>query len=248
MIWTNNKNLSDLATQPDQWRGKSCSSWASTMHYVNVPYKTPSFSMGTSSCSKGLCVVSAITNYSRVVQNAKPFYKPFDSNSCSEPSPLAFLIHFAGDVHQPLHVSYKEDSGGNALKVTFFGQMTNLHAVWDVGLIRKYMNVTWNLFAHRLIQEIDGSPGSFNSLSAATDPVAWASEAYQVTYKSAYTFTAGKAEEISDQEWLRRQARSPSSSTPVLGDKYGQIAWPQVKMQLKRGGARLAATLNRILR
>ncbi|MFT4204538.1 MAG: S1/P1 nuclease [Chitinophagaceae bacterium] len=48
---------------------------------------------------------------------------------------LRFLIHFLGDLHQPLHVGRDEDQGGNKIKVTWFGRATNLHAVWDEALV-----------------------------------------------------------------------------------------------------------------
>jgi hypothetical protein len=48
---------------------------------------------------------------------------------------LRLLIHFVGDIHQPLHVSREEDWGGNKIKVMWFREPTNLHAVWDDKLI-----------------------------------------------------------------------------------------------------------------
>jgi hypothetical protein len=48
---------------------------------------------------------------------------------------VRLLIHIVGDVHQPMHVSREEDAGGNRIKVYWFGQPTNLHAVWDDKLI-----------------------------------------------------------------------------------------------------------------
>ena len=50
---------------------------------------------------------------------------------------LKFLIHFVGDIHQPLHVSHARDRGGNDIKVEFFHDRTNLHRMWDSGLIRR---------------------------------------------------------------------------------------------------------------
>jgi hypothetical protein len=48
---------------------------------------------------------------------------------------LRLLIHFTGDVHQPLHTGRREDQGGNRVKVTWFNNPTNLHAVWDEALV-----------------------------------------------------------------------------------------------------------------
>lgn len=48
---------------------------------------------------------------------------------------LRLLIHFVGDVHQPMHAARKEDLGGNRVRVNWFNTPTNLHAVWDESLI-----------------------------------------------------------------------------------------------------------------
>jgi len=48
---------------------------------------------------------------------------------------LKCLIHLVGDVHQPLHVGKEGDRGGNDVKVTYFGDATNIHSVWDSGII-----------------------------------------------------------------------------------------------------------------
>ena len=50
-------------------------------------------------------------------------------------SALKYVVHFIGDVHQPLHASNNDDRGGNDVAVTFMGHQTNLHAVWDNGII-----------------------------------------------------------------------------------------------------------------
>lgn len=48
---------------------------------------------------------------------------------------LKFLVHLIGDLHQPLHVGNGTDKGGNDVSVRWFGEKTNLHAVWDTDMI-----------------------------------------------------------------------------------------------------------------
>jgi hypothetical protein len=50
---------------------------------------------------------------------------------------LAFLIHFIGDIHQPMHVGKNGDLGGNKISVMFFSKITNLHSIWDEGMIEQ---------------------------------------------------------------------------------------------------------------
>lgn len=48
---------------------------------------------------------------------------------------LKLLIHLVGDMHQPLHIGHPEDKGGNMIKIRWMGRETNLHSLWDSGLI-----------------------------------------------------------------------------------------------------------------
>lgn len=62
---------------------------------------------------------------------------------------LKMLIHFIGDLHQPMHASRAEDKGGNDIQVQWFGQGSNLHKVWDQNLIESY-GMTYTELAHEL--------------------------------------------------------------------------------------------------
>ncbi|MCK0162193.1 S1/P1 nuclease [Allomuricauda sp. F6463D] len=51
---------------------------------------------------------------------------------------LKMLVHFVGDLHQPMHTSRADDKGGNDIQVQWFGEGSNLHRVWDKNLIESY--------------------------------------------------------------------------------------------------------------
>ncbi|NNF29890.1 MAG: S1/P1 nuclease [Flavobacteriaceae bacterium] len=51
---------------------------------------------------------------------------------------LKMLVHFIGDLHQPLHVGQASDKGGNDFQVQWFDEGTNLHTVWDTKIIESY--------------------------------------------------------------------------------------------------------------
>ena len=48
---------------------------------------------------------------------------------------LRFLIHFVEDLHMPMHVGDNNDKGGNRTQVRFFDRGTNMHSLWDSGMI-----------------------------------------------------------------------------------------------------------------
>ena len=67
---------------------------------------------------------------------------------------LKFLVHLIGDLHQPLHVGNGTDRGGNDYKVTWFGEETNLHRVWDSHLI-ELQKLSYKEYSNYLLLDID---------------------------------------------------------------------------------------------
>tara|TARA_B100000029_G_scaffold95753_1_gene85809 strand:+ start:2292 stop:3050 length:759 start_codon:yes stop_codon:yes gene_type:complete len=67
---------------------------------------------------------------------------------------LKFMVHLIGDLHQPLHVGNGKDRGGNDIKVSWFGEETNLHSIWDTKLIQ-HQNLSYTEYADYLLLGID---------------------------------------------------------------------------------------------
>ena len=98
-------------------------------HYVDIPIDKPHLDM-TRDCPKGDCVIAKIEEFQRTVVD--PAATPVQRREA-----LLFLIHFVGDMHQPLHCSDNKDKGGNDVKLDLFGRPTNLHSAWDGGLLAR---------------------------------------------------------------------------------------------------------------
>lgn len=64
------------------------------------------------------------------------------------------LVHFIGDIHQPLHVGHKHDRGGNDVKVEWFGEESNLHRVWDTEMI-DHQQLSYTEWGNHINRNID---------------------------------------------------------------------------------------------
>jgi hypothetical protein len=73
-------------------------------------------------------VIKAINTYVKILKTG-------NISKDDEAFALKCLIHLVGDIHQPLHVGNGTDKGGNDVRVTYFWQPSNLHRVWDTGII-----------------------------------------------------------------------------------------------------------------
>ncbi len=82
---------------------------------------------------------------------------------------LKYLVHLVGDVHQPLHAGFADDKGGNKYQVHFAKRGTNLHALWDTGLV-KSLNETPEALAARLqLSNLGAQSKDFNPALAAEE-------------------------------------------------------------------------------
>ena len=137
---------------------------------------------------------------------------------------LALLIHFVGDVHQPLHVGRTYDLGGNKIAVLWFGEKSNLHEVWDESMIEQQ-----KLSYTEFVQFID-HPAEQDVRTWQSDGVeAWAQES--IGHRKALYATAYQKTDF-------------TSGLPTLSYEYPFKNLPVVKDRLLKGGVRLAALLN----
>lgn len=127
--------MSAVASWADELRavnpalGKRSASW----HYVNIadqrlPAADNCHYQETVHCHERSCIVAALQDQSaRLANRQLPAAQRLEA--------LKFVIHFVGDVHQPMHAGYGHDKGGNDFQLQFNGRGTNLHGLWDYGML-----------------------------------------------------------------------------------------------------------------
>lgn len=111
------------------------------LHYVNFPtgdcYYQP-----RRDCPGGRCVVAAIDRAVAVLKRRK-------ASRAQRLIALKQLVHFTGDIHQPLHAGRGEDRGGNSFQLRWHDEGSNLHKLWDSGLIAD-IEPDWRRYVLRL--------------------------------------------------------------------------------------------------
>ena len=126
--------LASVSTWADEHRNPSTAPW----HYVNFPRGNCVYDEQRD-CPDGRCVVSAIKKELAILESSSPDDKRLTA--------LKYVVHFVGDVHQPLHAGYLDDRGGNTYQLQAFMKGSNLHAVWDTGLIKNLSEDTGSMAA-----------------------------------------------------------------------------------------------------
>jgi hypothetical protein len=144
---------------------------------------------------------------------------------------LQFLMHFIGDLHQPLHATDDHDRGGNELHVkTADHRPGNLHHYWDTEFVPEGETAA---VAAGLIAQISARQ---RQLWSEGTPTTWAWESFEIGRTHVYgalrrTGAAGSG-------------RGGHAGTLMLDDRYEADAQKIVAIQLERAGVRLARLLN----
>ncbi len=169
----------DRLRDTDAQRSKETSRW----HYVNFPAGQCAYDAARD-CPGGNCVVGAIQAQRVALRDrSRPLAERRDA--------LKFLVHFVGDVHQPLHASNRKDKGGNEFQISLRTDLkpeayamkhyangvmgTNLHAVWDY-----YILGSAGLGASTYAERLASAPLARSRIGKGLDPGAWAGESCQL--------------------------------------------------------------------
>ncbi len=186
-------------------------------HYVNIEIGSGGYNAARD-CSGGDCVVAQIDRDAGILSDRR-------ASRTAKVEALRFLIHFVGDVHQPLHAADRHDKGGNDIKLRRRGQRLSLHQIWDQDVV-----LALGQDSQRIAAQADASlsPQQEQQISrgTATD---WANESFALAGREIY-------------------ARLSQNGRVDLPGNYAAQESGVVRLQLARAGLRLAALLNRIFR
>jgi hypothetical protein len=210
--------FSDSCIWPDHPRQRA------SEHFVNLP--RDSDGLHSETCpGASACVVTAI----------KKDFEVLSSNNASQAQKLAslkFLGHWVGDIHQPLHVSFEDDRGGNSILVSGLCS-SNLHSAWDTCLVLRAVGEDVNEAATELMKTI--TPARIESWTHSA-PMDWANESFAI------------AEQARTEYCIRQGASCEHPSGKVKIDAaYVAVNTPIVREQLQKAGVRLAHLLDAAL-
>jgi hypothetical protein len=242
---TPNTNIDSEATWADKFRDSDRNTTkvhyneTHNWHYVDLEISGPNLN---SACfgqpPLNGALASAGPAQDCVVDKINEFAAELKSPATSDQErlfALQFILHFVGDIHQPLHASDNNDQGGNlenvkavpALPKTAGSSSGNLHGFWDTQFVALQGSKTAATVAKKLITKITASKRTKWSAGTAAD---WANEAFGIAKVNAYDLPA-----------------PTSTHHYTLPKAYVTNAKGVVAQQLSKAGVRLAFVLNNSL-
>lgn len=212
----NGQNLAEVSNWADAIKSKPEWQHTKPWHFVDIPdhhdYET------TEHDDDGN-IVTAITDMVAVVKDPS-------TSAQDRQNALMFIIHFVGDIHQPLHVGRPEDQGGNKVKVMFMNRSMNLHSLWDSGMIGQ-QRMDYMKYA-RFLQ------GQSTFIAPYDLP--------EITFSSIIEEDMGSRKEIYN-------FKPASGNAPIkLDETYLKRNLETMNERLLTGGKRLAIMLNMIFK
>lgn len=187
-------------------------------------------------CPGGDCVTGKIDEYSKRLKEAK-----YDRWGAA--GDLAFLIHFVGDLHQPLHAANDEDRGGNCVTVSSNIRAKDLHAVWDTTIVRRLEYSIDSGHPETTARRLERTYAAEKETDSwiAADDIAW--ESNQIARSDIYAALQIPVEPCQPTANL---CVNPHGSPVELDSSYLDSADALAGHQLAKAGFRLASLLNSI--
>ena len=187
-------------------------------HFINIPAGVSGMDMERDCSAPKRCAPWAIVHFGRMLGDGKV-------DPAARTEALKWVLHFVGDLHQPLHAGRPGDLGGNRVLVDFFGdagraeRRNNLHSVWDSQMLRR-AGMRWPEASNRLFEEIaEDEAKSWETLDVSD----WADESYRIDEAFAYGELDAKG---------------------IIRNAYYKPAIGIAETQLMKGGVRLAHLIN----
>jgi hypothetical protein len=195
-------SIEDAANWMDDIKDDHSYDFMKPYHYVNIDKGAEVFERSGSN------IIYILNQTIKELQNNKRLTKEEIKTK------ILIVFHLVGDLHQPLHVGYGSDKGGNTVQINYKGQGTNLHSFWDSGIIYD-RNITLKdcLGANKF------NPEAINKLQII-DVIAWSKESRSLL-DSIYNTGGAK-----------------------IKDDYVIAGAVTIEAQIQKAGIRLAAILN----
>ncbi len=207
-------SLAGIASWADDLRehdadlGKRSAAW----HYVNIAESGCRYERARD-CPGGNCEVEALTVQTAILADRS-------LPAAQRLQALKFVVHLVGDAHQPLHAGYAKDKGGNTVQVNVDGKGSNLHSLWDSGLLRRT-----GLDEDALLARIGALPAPVSEQVSLPPPAAaWAEASCRIALSPGLYPASAKIDPAYFDTW-----------TPVA------------EQQLRLAGVHLAGVLNAAL-
>ena len=212
--------------------------WTAPLHYANLPADAAGYDHETMCPEEGNVVSAVLMFAERVVDESL--------SEIERRQAMMFLVHFVGDLHQPLHAGNAEDRGGNDIDIAWFGNERRLHSIWDSGIIDAVTGrEPWPLMAERLHEGVTDSDRVAWTVSDPRD----SDEIRGAMLTQAVGRWVYESRRLADTHAYRAEGFNGGEvfeDGTELGQGYAEHCAGVTELRLRQAGVRLGALLNAV--
>lgn len=241
------KHLDQIASWADAVRPARAET--QNWHFVDIPLDASDYDAGRDckQTDKGDCVIAAIQRSVAVLRDRSP-----NADPKARVEALKFIVHFVGDIHQPLHTVNdcskfpppECDRGGNKVKVRFRDHRNdNFHSVWDGGMIEDELQLTLGDHFQPDLTATAADATKLEQDISDTDAKAWAPQGLLNHLDTTLIRWATDSHGLAQTAYRNLPIHQPNG----WEDIYEQQEWLVVQEQLQKAGVRLAEVLKEAL-
>lgn len=206
-------------------------------HYIDIPLQDTRSDMHLR-CKDDNCAPARIRLFTAQLAAKTPDYRWSDLDA------LRFVVHFAGDIHQPLHAVSDADHGGNCERLDpLTGNAKNLHALWDGELVNA-LHLSDTALARELEDRIQALGPQRESELAAGTVDDWVWESHELAIADIYKTLQIPTEPVEFPASCNDAPLGISELRLRISAAYIDDMKPVIRDQLMKAGLRLARLLN----
>jgi hypothetical protein len=191
-------------------------------------------------CPENNCITARIEIFEKQLAKRQP-------SSVSDRDALRYLIHFVGDIHQPLHAVSNADLGGNCEHIQPYRQAKSLHTLWDGGIVN-----TLQLNDLQLADNLEGYIGRLSGSErkdwSKGDAKKWTWESHELAKKDIYGRLHIPLQPVIFPKTCKAAPGEIANFRLYIDSNYINDMKPVVRDQLAKAGLRLAQVLNQSLK
>lgn len=206
-------SLSEITTWADRVRGTDEGFALGPLHFANIDPESTTFDMERD-CPNRRCVVGALLDDLAIMSDQS-------ASKQAQAEAMRTFTHWITDMHQPLHMGFARDRGGNDIRIRFFGSEQNLHRLWDTVMIRGMDQMP----EPQQQANLHPLPALGIQANWEASVFEWANQAFALAKEHAY---------------------SDLVEGDQIGESYFQQARPVIEKQLVLSAQRMALILNAI--
>jgi len=233
--------VSDALAKASTWADETKSQTkTSAWHFIDLTLQDKESDI-PARCPNDNCATARIRLFALELKS------PTGEAQGSQLDALRYVVHFVGDIHQPLHTVSDADEGGNCeLLDPAIEQAKNLHALWDGELVTS-INPDDRALSADLEKEIESfGPGREHEI-AAGNAATWTWESHELAIRDVYQPLHIPVEPVEFPSNCQQAPEAIRDLRLQIQQSYMEQMRPVVRSQLEKAGLRLARLLNESL-